>query len=190
MSRFPPPALLSSSMGGGWTSELCWRWSQGCTKAIQIQIWVGLQVQLPLSLAGFPFRILSSHNTLYVGLPFKTTQKFQLVQNKAARLLVEVPYRTHSCFKTVALVTTSQFKVLTSVFKNLDNFCYKNLNDWFNPCRPLWVLRLAEGSTTLRCLEMTALGPATENSQAMKFPPYRSVWHISCTAFARCTSRP
>ena len=65
-------------------------------------------------------------NALYVGLPLKMTQKLQLVQNAAARLLTGTSYKDHITpvlkeLHQLPIHFQSEFKILTMTFKALNS---------------------------------------------------------------------
>ncbi|XP_061490034.1 tRNA-splicing endonuclease subunit Sen15 isoform X1 [Rhineura floridana] len=83
--------------------------------------------QLPLVVHALVTSRLDYCNALYVGLPLKTTQKLQLVQNAAAHLLTNSRHRDHITpvlfdLHWLPVVFRARFKVLVLTFKTLYGF--------------------------------------------------------------------
>ncbi|KAF7238201.1 putative RNA-directed DNA polymerase from transposon BS [Varanus komodoensis] len=102
--------------------------------------------------------LVTSHldfcNVLYVGLPLKTVQTLQLVQNRAARLLTGTGRYAHMTpvlrqLHWLPIEARAQFKVLIMTYKALNSLGPGYLNERLRPYMPDRPLRSA-GESLLR----------------------------------------
>ncbi|XP_061443806.1 uncharacterized protein LOC133365612 isoform X9 [Rhineura floridana] len=85
-------------------------------------------------------------NGLYVGLPLKTVQKLQLVQNAAARLVTGTRWSEHikpilSCLHWLPVCFRAQFKVLVLTYKALHGLGPQYLMERLSRYEPTRTLR-------------------------------------------------